>query len=221
MRIITTILVLAAMAVSTAVVFQWRALRAVEFEATALREESRLKTDQSEQDASSREELDRLRQETQDLLKLRNQVRQLRSQSSALAQARAENARLRQMAQNTTPAEHTNLPVPEGFIARETLADAGLGTPEATVQSFFRAMRDGDVARFVQCASAKFRRDGSLDQMSSEKLQEATFKDFKIVDRNDLSPDKVVLSLRSSTGTPVMHITLRRFGNEWLVEKPY
>ena len=50
-------------------------------------------------------------------------------------------------AQAQTPAPAT----PAGFVAREALADLGLESPEAAVQTFFRALRDGDVQRMHDC----------------------------------------------------------------------
>src|SRR5262245_55726419 len=130
MRIITILLVVAAMAVSTKVALQWRALREAKAEAIVLHAENEAKSEQPQPDASANEQLERLRGETRDLLKLRNQVSMLRSEASQLARAQHENERLRQALQSV-PTSPTNPPTvtPPGFTSREALVESGLATP--------------------------------------------------------------------------------------------
>src|SRR5258706_5446877 len=157
MRIVTILLVVAAMAVSTKLAFQWRALREAKAEVISLRGEN---TPAQPQPDTTSEELERLRGETRDLLKLRNQISQLRSQVPQLAQAQAQNERLRQALQSApAPVENPAAATPPGFTSREALVESGLATPEATLQSFFRAMRDGDVPRFMQSIAPEVRQD--------------------------------------------------------------
>jgi hypothetical protein len=226
MRLLTVLFVLAAMAASTGVVLQWRALRDGRLEAGALTEES-TKIIQPQEHAAADHELDQLREQSRDLLKLRNQVRQLRSQSAALAQARAENTRLHELSRSTGEVAVANSAAPAGFTGREALAEAGLATPEATIQTFFRSMRDGDLRRFTECFSPRSRQPKNIDQLSNVEMERRTleltemmqsFTNFRIVERKEISPDEVVLSLQSSTASKPMPLTLRRFGSEWLIE---
>lgn len=234
MRILTICLLLAASSASIAVLLQSRTLSETRQQNATLRSESVAAQTESPQDAFDPQELARLREETRDLLKLRNAVRQLRSHASELSRARAENARLKQMALAAPSNPATNSPVSEGFVPRDALVESGLVTPESAVQTYFRAMRDGDVARFIQCMSPKFRQREKLNEMPPEKFtfyneqlkEELTelmnrFTNFKIVERKDLSPDKVVLGVQSSVGPSVMRLTLVRVGNEWFIENPY
>ena len=230
MRWLIAFLLLAAVAASSGVILQARAVSEARIETSSVRNENIDKAMQ--EDLTAGEELERLRGETRDLLKLRNEVRQLRSRSSELTQAMAENARLRQLQQSTAAAPTTNsIPAPvEGFTARDALAEMGLGTPEATMQSFFRAVRDGDVKRFLECVSPDFsdrpppqylENPDQVAQFSANLRELGKFKDVRIVDRKDVSPEEVVLGLQSSTKPAVMHMTFRKVGNQWLVERPY
>ena len=229
MRLVTSFLVLGALGATICVVFQARAVREAKLEATALHNNSGEKAAPAQIDSAARDELERLRGETGDLLKLRNEVRQLRSRSSELTQAMAENARLRQLQQSVAaiPAPNATAAPVEGFTPRDALVESGLGTPEAAMQSFFRAVRDGDVKRFLECISPDFPDRppsdfGNPDQVAkfSAKLRETlgTFKDVRIVERKDVSPEEVVLGLQSSAGPAIMHMTFRKIGNQWLVE---
>ena len=232
MRIATILLVLAAMAVSTMVAFKWRAVRAANAEALALRAESDTRTTQPQQDATAGEELLRLRGETRDLPKLRNDVRQLRLELQQATKARAENERLRQTLQSvpTNSVAESGAPTPPGFTSREALVESGLATPEAAVQSFFRAMRDADMQRFMQCMAPAFRKDTFPEEIDQnellkfgEKLKQdmAAFSNFHIVERKEKSPDYAELSLQSSQGPATMRVGLRKVGNNWLIEKPF
>ena len=102
------------------------------------------------------------------------------------------------------------------------MADLGLETPEAAVQTSFRAFRDGDVQRMRDCSG-----DPRLTPQELEKKGEAmgqkmieemrSFSDFKIAERKDISPDEVLLGLQSSRGPTIVRITLRKVGNQWIV----
>jgi hypothetical protein len=178
-------------------------------------------------------EMERLRLENRDLLKLRNEVRQLREQESGWEKARAEHQRLLQ-AQRNAPAEATPSPTPEGFIGKEALVDLGLGTPEAAAQTFFWAMREGDFKRMLECVSPRFKRREGFDRLSAEQLEQSsekmgqtiqnqmqTFRNFRIVERREVTPEEITLRLQSSFSGAVATMTLRRVGNEWLVDQPF
>lgn len=231
MRIPTIFLVLGAMAVSTMVAFQWRAVRAADAELLALRAENDARATQPRQDATAGEELEKLRGETRDLPKLRNDVRQLRLELRQATEAWAENERLRQSVQSApTNGVRQSSPTPPGFTSREALVESGLATPEATVQSFFRAMRDGDGQRFMQVLTPEMRRREFTEKMDEfqlaklgEKLKEAmaAFSNFRIVEQKPSSPDYIELALQSAQGPAVMRVALRKVGNDWLMDRPY
>src|SRR5688572_9244739 len=105
-------------------------------------EKTRLKliAAQPAQGPASREDLDeieRLGEQTRELPRCRNEVRQLRSQTNALAMLQAEwqgvLADLARMT-NAPPAPPT---VEEGFVMNHLWANAGLASPESTIQTYF------------------------------------------------------------------------------------
>src|SRR5437867_1879734 len=117
-------------------------------------------------------EVENLRNETRDLHKLRNEVRQLRQQKPDLDKLRSENQRLR------APTNAAGGPTPRGpdarpAVTKEMLADAGLGSLEAAIQTFFWAFREGNAQRVRACfseeAGVKFR-----DQTDEQVLAGAT-----------------------------------------------
>src|SRR5688572_13477447 len=70
---------------------------------------------------------------------LRNEVRQLREQQQLSEKLRAENERLRADAESgASPARFSEK---EGYLSREAWTNAGMGTPEAVVQTFFQALK--------------------------------------------------------------------------------
>jgi len=231
MRTATILLVLAAMTASTKLALQWRAINQEHAQAIALRAENDVTAAQPQQDAINSEELERLRGETGDLLKLRNQVSRLRSELPQLAKAQAENQLLRQALQSSAvPADVPIGQTPPGFTSREGLVESGLTTPEATVQSFFRAMRDGDAKRFMQCMTPDVRKREFTEAMDDDQLgkfgemlkdEMGTFSNFRIVERKESSPDYIQLGLQASSGPSIMRVGLRKVGNEWLMDKPF
>ncbi len=94
---------------------------------------TRERDDATKQLAALRAENDRLNRNASELLKLRVEVGMLRKQNQTLAQ--------------TEPAK----PLDKGFgtlgeyISSEAVADVGNGTPEALLQTFLYAMREGNV----------------------------------------------------------------------------
>jgi hypothetical protein len=161
-----------------------------------------------------------------ELLRLRNEVRQLRERTSTLAQARAENDRLkREISLQTNP------PVPlDQFTAKEALVDAGLSSPSAAIQSFFRAMRDGDMPRLMQCVTPHFLDRQGLSKIIPEELQAygerlrepmQDFRDFRVVDQRQVSPDEALVRLQSSRSKSPAEMRLKRINEEWKVDEPF
>jgi hypothetical protein len=219
-RTVLVTLLTAAILASLAVVWQSRILLAVRNQAeTAATSESPAVDLRQAPDTST----DPARLE---LLRLRNEVRQLRDRTSTLAQARAENDRLkREISLQTNP------PVPlEQFTAREALVDAGLSSPSAAIQSFFRAMRDGDMPRLMQCVTPHFLDRQGLSKIIPEELQAygdrlrepmQDFRDFRVVDQRQVSPDEALVRLQSSRSKSPAEMRLKRINEEWKVDEPF
>ena len=171
------------------------------------------------------EELKKLREENKDLPKLRNEVRQLRRQAEELTKLRGENERLRSQ-QVVAPEYHDcPPPVPPDFIARDALVDAGLGSPEATVQTYFWAMCQGNIRRSWDCLSAgDVLAPGGAEWERGQQREMANhmknFKGFLIAGRQDISPDEVELTLQSKIGGTTIPMKFKRMDDGWKLENP-
>ncbi len=168
------------------------------------------------------EEAQKLRLEVQDLPGLRNQVRQLRRQAEEIQKLRSENERLTAATKdNALSASVGAAPLPADFIPRAGLADAGTATPEATVQTAFWAMCQGNFERMAQCfldnPATNIRDADSERRRMVEGMR--NFPGFRIAERKDISDHEVVLGLQSSPGGGVMPMKLSRVGNEWKVRQ--
>jgi TolA-binding protein len=168
------------------------------------------------------QEAEKLRQDNQELPKLRNDVRQLRRQKEELERLRAENNRLRS-SQATAGSQAASMP--PDFIPKSALGDAGLGSPEATVQTFFWAMCQGNLDRLTQCmlAGRTALNPGRQQDLESKRRQivegMSSFAGFRIAERQDISEDEVVLSLQSAVGGTVMPMKLKRVRTEWKLDQ--
>jgi len=166
------------------------------------------------------EEVKKLRQENQDLPRLRNEARQLRRAAQELDGLRAQNQRL--LAQNQNAANSATAPaLPPNFIARTALYDAGLTTPEATVQTYFWALCQGNPERIRQCLANGAMIPNQVQSAQSRQLadQMSHFPGFAIVEKNQIAADVMEVGLQSSANGPVMKMKLRQMGNEWKLEQ--
>lgn len=162
-------------------------------------------------------ELEKLRAQNKDLPKLRNEVRQLRRQAEEMARLRAENQRL----------QEGILHPPSNYVSRASLADVGLGTPEAAVQTMFWALNQGNMRRLLECGTpemAKMIPAGVTDeQFHQESVKFAnTFPGFRITETEQVSADEVVMKvqlLEESDGGTLDSVHLKRVGNEWKVSQ--
>jgi len=179
-------------------------------------------------DTVLQQEIAALREQTKDLAKLRNEVSQRREVRSDLAAARSENARLLEAKQ--TGALISREP-PPGFVSRDNLTFAGYATPEATLQSLFWALRDGDMMAAMRSMPVDDEELVRLEKMPAQeraRIEEEfksdaevrlmkQFNDFAVVSREDISDDEVVLHIRSSVATNTFPHALKRFGSEWKI----
>jgi hypothetical protein len=166
------------------------------------------------------EEVKKLRQENEDLPRLRNEARQLRRAAQELDGLRAENQRL--LAQNQNAANNAgSSALPPNFIPRTALYDAGLATPEATVQTYFWAMSQGNFERLIQCYANGAIVLGQDRAWQARQLtdQMSHFTGFAIVEKNQIMQDVMEVGLQSSANGPVMKMNVRQVGNEWKLEQ--
>jgi hypothetical protein len=172
------------------------------------------------------QELRALREQTKELPKLRNEISQLRSMQVELARARAENERLLDARRTGSLIPHEP---PPGFISKDRLTFAGYATPEAAIETFFWAMREGNVGAVMESLSpgnedrlhfeqmdTKARE--KLDQKFKDDGQRRTmehFNDFTIASREETARGVFRFHIRSSVVTNTFPLELGRFGNEW------
>ncbi len=167
------------------------------------------------------EGMEKIREENKDLPRLRNEVRQMRRGADELAKLRAENQRLLEQAKNSAvPAAPAGLP--DGFIPKAALVDAGLGSPEATVQTFFSAACRGDVHRMSQCTVADpgtEPRGADAERMRQDMMNElSAFPGFAIAGKKTISPSEVELELKTQTDGAALPMKLKLVGAEWKME---
>lgn len=114
-----------------------------------------------------------------ELLRLRNEVRPLRAQQSELDRLRAENGRLAAEISSGI-ASRQELSGMEGFVAKESWSNAGFDMPEAALQTFFWAIREGDLARMAECMPPKERQYLlRLTEQGNEQEREKTLSEFQ------------------------------------------
>lgn len=182
------------------------------------------------------ENLARLRQENQeaqdlrmgnrDLLKLRNEVRQLRDQTSEVEKLRQQNESLVSQIKSMTDGTPPRLSQMEGYAAKETWSNAGFATPEAALQTFLAAARDGRVQSIFESMSPEMRSgfEKQLGSKSEEERQKALQEDlgpltrmggYRIAGKEQIAEDKVLLGIQAAKGGMVVKMVLRKFGAEW------
>ena len=171
--------------------------------------------------------LDTLRAANRDLPRLRNEIRRLREQQKALEKLRAENQRLaEQIKSDGVP--RRSLTETEGFVAKESWSKAGFATPEATLQSFFWAIREGSPQLMAECMPSRqrewflkdYERGSEQDRqrMIIELSQMARIKGYRIAERKQEDEDRVTLRVQTTSEGDLLPITLERDGQEWRIE---
>jgi len=102
-------------------------------------------------EANAEDEIARLREENRDLLKLRSQVQQLRDVTAQLEKVRAENLRLQSVARNASSRDAKQNTYQPIVVHIQNLSFQGLATPEAAVQTFLWADRNGNIETLSNC----------------------------------------------------------------------
>lgn len=178
------------------------------------------------QDAA--QQIEQLREENRDLLRLRGEVSQLNDAKMEFQKVSAENERLRGLVQNVAkPDSKAMKPI---VIRMDSLSDHGHGTPEATVQTFFWAERDGSADELRRCV-APVRWTPMFDSISEqdrkrffERVQHGLdqFISIEIVARKDLNSTTVMLGLqprlRNGRQGPKIVLTLTLRDGDWKLQ---
>jgi hypothetical protein len=150
-----------------------------------------------------------------ELARLRNEVVQLRAQTAEAEKLRAENERLASLQAGGAHPE-TNA-MPAGWTGRAAMADAGLGSPEAAVQTYLYALCQGDVKRVLQCQFNAATMTPEEEQEQHERLQRefGNFPGYLIAEKNIISADEEEIGVQASPGGIIFPVHLVRNGNQW------
>lgn len=195
-------------------------LRAEQRTLSAQSQEARQLEQQSNDIAQLRgqvEGVEQLRAENADLPKLRNEVTQLRKQTNDTILLRAENQRLQAEAKNLAAPASPAAP----FVPKAMLKDVGLGSPEATLQTFLWASDQGNAGRIIDCIGEGFGVDTNVAAQMSQHLKNASqFQGYQIMETREIPPDGMALLVRAPGLNPTQDsspIYLKRIGNEWKI----
>lgn len=194
---------------------------------SAARDAERLASENAEIPALRAEgvEVRRLRVANEELHALRNEFTQLRRVQPELVAQRAENERLRteKLKGFMQPLRMSEMP---GYVAKAALAPAGFATPEATVQTWFWAMREVDTKCFAECFSPDRRQEMFKGLETQSESQRAEFireaqrmlsTGYRIAAKRAVSPNEVVVSIQAVVGGKFQPMTLKRYGDEWKI----
>jgi hypothetical protein len=199
-----------------------RRLADQEAEATRLR----LENDRIPDLRNRQQEISRWRQDNQDLHRLRNDVRLLRDQVKG---------------QEKTPAARPNPPAggsarepgpasaaAPGFVAKESFTFGGYASPEAAMQSFFWALREGQLDLVQQALTPEARQQlqaQPADQYQQMAAEMALLKSYRIAARKVVSENEVRLGLQvvfepkpDELRTEETTLPLKRVGHDWKLD---
>src|SRR5687767_3065480 len=170
-------------------------------------------------------ELEHLRQTTRELPRVRNEVRQLRAQTNELAHLRTAQQRLLGQLAGLTNAPPRTPPTPElGFVMCDTWVNAGVAAPEATIQTFFWALRHQNFEALATCWTPEEARSSGLinkttGQWEPEALQRMRVMGdapaYRIVRMESTSDDRVRAHIQAAVDGATLILELTRIGPDW------
>ena len=161
--------------------------------------------------------------ERTELLRLRNEVHELRAKKGEVEKLRVENQRLAAEIKSGNFARR-KLSEMQGYLGKETWANAGVATPEATVQTFFWAISTANFEQFVHCLTPE---EARQLQQQSEQFRNQFFRErnpfgklnsFRIAERTPVDENNMQLGIQAAAGGEILPLRLRRFGQEWKIE---
>jgi hypothetical protein len=167
-------------------------------------------------------EAQKLREENKDVLKLRNDAGQLREELAALSKPLASLATPEPQPASPEVASNLRL-IQQNYFTKDTLSDQGFNIPRATIQTYYWAMREGDVKKAMECltpsaqASWQSQSEDLLRQQMLETMR--SFTGYNITGRTVPSPGEIILSIQlNGTGeTQQMHFKL--IDGQWKIDQ--
>lgn len=171
------------------------------------------------------EEIETLQTANRDLPKLRNEVRKLREEKREFEKLQGENERLAATLKAAPKTTAPPLSEAEGFVLKQTWSKAGFATPEATVQTFFWAIANKDIASMAECSTGKARK--SMEQAIQQSMADggrsfeeqfaplAKMQGFRVAEKKQIAEDKIELGIQAAAGGRVMPMRLQLDNGEW------
>jgi hypothetical protein len=161
-----------------------------------------------------------------ELLRLRGQVTRLNARKRELASVVAENERLKtQSAVKET--SRVVAPLPAGYIRLAESANVGCHTPEDTLQSFFWAVKKGDVSAlqqvFTPAGFDTFQRQLQQSDLSMDRFfqESGNLPGFALRSRRELADGLVEVEIEIAPGIPANRARLERVNGIWKLSGPF
>ena len=173
-----------------------------------------------------------------ELLRLRAEVTQLQSQTNQITVLTEANQKLRDSLRAArTPVEaHASKKkgpedaLPQDIHPKDSWAFRGYGTPDATIESTLWAMMHGDKDTALRAFSPDMLPDmmkQSEGQDFAEVMKKINMAEFRILDRQQISPDEMVLTVYTARqdengnaqGNSQEDTVFKRINGEWKVTK--
>jgi hypothetical protein len=159
---------------------------------------------------------------TRELPGLRNDVRQLRERKAGLERLRVEHNRLKQQLSEVAARPNVSEPKPEqGFLMNASWAHAGFQSPEATLQSFFCAIRDKSIPILLACLtpeSAEGAKEPEARIMKELQVM-GQVKGYRVTGLEPYGADEAVTAkLQAAVNGITLDLHLRRNGTEWKID---
>ncbi len=185
-------------------------------------EAAQLKADlakSSGNEAQDEAEIARLREENRDLLKLRNEINQLRDTRGQFEKASAENQRLRLVAASAPGPDSKQTSKQPTQIRIENLSNQGQRTPEAAVQTFLWAEREGNIEMLIRCATPQHQ-TGIRSAFNNSRQDFENLVSVEIAARRELDANTVQLGIqiRSTQWNRKVVVTLKLSDGEWRLD---
>lgn len=162
-----------------------------------------------------------------ELLRLRGEVRQLRAQQPQIDRLRAENEGLA-AAIRAGASQPQDFSRTEGFLAKESWSNAGFAAADATLKTFFWAIREGDVATLANCLPPKSRQHMlRLTEQGNEEERDRTLEEFRrlisgagirLTEQSSTAEGRATIGIQAVAGGSILKLQLRRYGAEWKLE---
>jgi len=163
-----------------------------------------------------------------ELLRLRGEVNGLRRQTNELAKLQGENQRLRSslVTANSRPKPQAGAEPSLESVPKESWNFVGYADPESAFQSAIWAKNQGDTKTFLASLSpdgAEYRSVlATPEQEFAAKNREelAGITGFKIIDKQVVSNDEVILTIYASGINHSTRLKLQRYGEDWKLAGP-